>query len=146
SATGAHGFSGPTGSWASGVLYDNVSVDGGGLSLTNREIWDQGVGWAAANCMLWQCTAPVITCRTPPTGHNWAVGCWGQCVGDGGWRSLNQFVKPVSLYRAQLAERRGEPAVLALKPTPIPADPGAAPPLDESAPATPGNDRGATRP
>src|SRR5262245_51825635 len=133
-ATAAHSFSGPIGSWASGVLYDNVTLDGGGLQLTNREVWDQGVGWAAANCVLWQCTAPVITCRKPPTAHNWAIGCWGQFVGDGGWRSLNQFVEPLSLYQGQLAERCGARAVEALKRRTIPPDPGAARSLDETAP------------
>jgi hypothetical protein len=130
-ATAAHSFSGPIGSWASGVLYDNVTIDGGGLLLTNREIWDQGVGWAAANCVLWQCTAPVIACRKPPTANNWAIGCWGQCIGDGGWRSLNQFVKPGSLYQAQLAERRGAQAVEALTHRQIAAGPGAAPSITE---------------
>jgi hypothetical protein len=114
-ATAAHGFSGPLESWASGVLYDNITMDGGGLSLTNREIDDQGVGWAAANCVLWQCTAPVITCRKPPGAENWAIGCWGQFLGDGRWQSPNEFVNPVSLYREQLSERLGKPAADALE-------------------------------
>ena len=101
----AHQFSGPIGSWASGVLFDNVDIDGGGLSLTNRETAAQGVGWSAANCVLWQCTAPLVTCRMPPTAKNWAIGVWGEIVGDGHWRSLNEFVAPDSLYEVQLAER-----------------------------------------
>jgi hypothetical protein len=109
-AKNAHGFSGPLGSWASGVLYDNVTIDGGGLLLTNREIDDQGVGWAAANGVLWQCVAPVIACRTPPTAQNWSIGCWGQFVGDGHWREFNEFVNPDSLYDGQLADRVGKPA------------------------------------
>ncbi len=109
-ATNAHQFSGPIESWATGVLYDNVTIDGGGLSLTNRETDGQGVGWAAANSVLWQCVAPVVTCRNPPTARNWAIGVWGQFVGDGHWRSLNEFVKPQSLFEAQLAERLGEKA------------------------------------
>ncbi len=121
-AKSAHQFSGPIGSWASGVLFDNVEIDGGGLSLTNRETAAQGTGWSAANCVLWQCTAPVITCRMPPTAQNWAIGVWGEVVGDGHWRSLNEFVAPESLYRAQLAgrmssstqlDRRGASAVIA---------------------------------
>jgi hypothetical protein len=130
----AHSFSGPIGSWASGVLYDNVTIDGGGLSLTNREIADQGVGWAAASCVLWQCSAPVITCRRPPGAHNWAIGCWGQFVGDGGWRAQNQFVKPLSLYRAQLEERCGKKAVEALKRRKISAERGTARLIEEAAP------------
>lgn len=120
SAREAHQYSGPIESWATGVLYDNVTMDGGGLALTNRETDGHGVGWAAANCVLWQCTAPVITCRMPPTGQNWAIGCWGQFVGDGHWRSLNEFVKPDSLYASQLADRLGAAAVENLKRREIP--------------------------
>jgi hypothetical protein len=104
-AVDAAQFSGPIESWATGVLYDNVTMDGGGLALTNREIAGQGVGWAAANCVFWQCVAPVVTCREPPTGRNWAIGCWGQFVGNGHFRSCNETVKPESLYRGQLGER-----------------------------------------
>jgi hypothetical protein len=130
-ATNAHQFSGPIGSWASGVLYDNVTIDGGALALTNREIDDQGVGWAAANCVLWQCTAPVVTCRKPPTAQNWAVGVWGQFVGDGHWRQLNEFVKPDSLFAAQLADRLGDRAESILKRRSIPTDPDGAKRIDD---------------
>jgi hypothetical protein len=143
-AVRAHGFSGPIESWASGVLYDNVTLDGSGLALTNREIDGQGVGWAAANCLLWNCTAPVVTCRKPPTAHNWAVGCWGQFVGDGSWRSLNQFVKPVSLYRAQLEERCGAAAVATLARRTIPTEPGDVQRLPQVLPPAPS--REAVRP
>src|SRR5262249_26751415 len=133
-ATNAHGFSGPVGSWASGVLYDNVTIDGGGLALTNRATDDQGVGWAAANSVLWQCTAPVVTCRMPPTAQNWAIGVWGQFVGDGHWRQLNEFVKPDSLFVAQLTDRLGDRATEILKRRPIPAEPNGAKRFDELAP------------
>jgi hypothetical protein len=133
-ATNAHGFSGPVGSWASGVLYDNVTVDGGGLALTNRETDDLGVGWAAANSVLWQCTAPLVTCRMPPTAQNWAVGVWGQFVGDGHWRNLNEFVKPESLFAAQLADRLGDRAGEVLKRRPIVTEPNGAKRIDELTP------------
>ncbi|MBI2510348.1 MAG: pectate lyase [Opitutae bacterium] len=110
------GFSGSIGSWASGILFDNVTLDGGTLELNNRETWNQGVGWAAANSMLWQCSAPVVICRAPPTAQNWADGVWGQFVGDGYWSEVNEFVHPQSLYRAQLAARRGAAALAALAP------------------------------
>jgi hypothetical protein len=111
----SHGFSGSTGSWASGVLFDNVVLDGGTLELTNRETWNQGVGWAAANSMLWQCSAPVVICRAPPTAQNWADGVWGQFVGDGWWSEVNEFIHPDSLYRTQLTERLGTSALAALQ-------------------------------
>jgi hypothetical protein len=131
----ALGFSGPIESWASGVLYDNVSVDGAGLSLTNRETDGQGAGWSAANCVLWQCSASVITCRNPPGALNWAIGCWGQFFGDGAWQMPNEFVKPDSLYRAQLAERLGAAAVAALEPREVPLTPGDARQLGNPPPA-----------
>ncbi|HEY2157653.1 MAG TPA: DUF6298 domain-containing protein, partial [Isosphaeraceae bacterium] len=115
-ATEALGFSGPAESWSSGVLYDNVTVDGAGLSLTNRETEAQGAGWTSANGVLWQCSASVVTCRRPPGAHNWSIGCWGQFLGDGDWQAPNEFVKPDSLYRAQLAERLGLGGVEALRP------------------------------
>jgi hypothetical protein len=133
-ATSANRFSGPIGSWASGVLYDNVHIDGAGLALTNRETDDQGVGWAAANSVLWQCSAPLVTCRMPPTAQNWAIGVWGQFIGDGHWRQLNEFVKPDSLFEAQLAERLGDRPPAILKPRPIPTDPGTAKSIDELIP------------
>src|SRR5262249_6856499 len=132
-ATNAHNFSGPIGSWASGVLYDNITIDGGGLALTNRETDDQGAGWAAAHSVLWQCTAPLVTCRMPPTAQNWAFGVWGQFVGDGHWRQLNEFVKPNSLYAAQLADRVGAKAGEIPKRRAIPADSDGAKQIDEGA-------------
>jgi hypothetical protein len=130
-AAEALGFSGPVESWSSGVLYDNVSVDGAGLALTNRETDGQGVGWAAANCVLWQCSASVVTCRNPPGARNWAIGCWGIFFGDGCWQATNELVKPDSLYRAQLVERLGAKAADALEPGPIPTQPGDAQPVGE---------------
>jgi len=111
----SHGFSGSVGAWASGLLFDNVAIDGGALRLDNLETWNQGVGWAAANSMLWQCSASVIICRTPPGAANWTDGVWGQFVGNGRWSRVNEFALPQSLYRTQLAERLGEKALTALQ-------------------------------
>jgi hypothetical protein len=101
------GDSGPIESWASGVLYDCVRIDGNGLSLANRGPNPHGAGWSAANSVLWQCSASVIRCPNPPTACNWSFGCWGEFEGDGIWRSANESVRPYSLYVAQLAERFG---------------------------------------
>jgi hypothetical protein len=110
------GFSGSIGSWASGLLFDSVSIDGGALRLDNLETWNQGVGWAAVNSVIWQSSASVIVCRSPPGGVNWAVGVWAQFVGDGRWSVVNEFANPVSLYRAQLTARLGADALVALEP------------------------------
>ncbi len=107
------GFSGSIGSWSTGLLFDGVRVDGGSLRLDHLETWNQGVGWAAANSMLWACEASVIVCRSPPGAQNWAVASWGQYLGDGRWSMVSEFARPESLYRAQLAERCGPLAAAA---------------------------------
>jgi hypothetical protein len=110
----ALGDSGPIESWASGVLYDNVRVNGAGLSLENRWINPPGAGWAAANCVLWQCQAGTIHVFRPPTANNWAIGVWGGFSGDGTFAGRSDFVRPISLYQAQLAARRGNSAAAGL--------------------------------
>lgn len=102
--------SGPIESWASGVLYDNVHVSGAGLNLENRWIDPPGCGWSAANCVLWQCQAGTMRVFRPPTANNWAVGVWGGFAGDGTFFGRSDYVRPLSLYQAQLAARRGTEA------------------------------------
>ncbi len=127
----SHDFSGPLGSWASGVLFDGVRIRGDALRLTNRERDDQGAGWAAANSVLWNCEATDLEVRRPPGADNQAYGCRGIAVGDGivddprasPFRDFHRGmpIQPQSLYRAQLAERLGPGAVAAIAPRPLPA-------------------------
>ena len=107
SAVRAARFSGPVGSWCTGVLYDNVEIDGSSLELTNLETQAAGTGWTSAYCTLWNCVAPKLIVRRPAGAYNWAVGVWGEVAGDGLWVHLNEFVTPDSLYEYQLAERIG---------------------------------------
>jgi hypothetical protein len=109
------GDSGAIESWASGTLFDNVRIDGGGLSLMNRGADGEGAGWSAANSVLWQCDASKISCENPPTAQNWAFGCWGEFEGNGLWRSSNESVRPISLYLAQTADRLGSEAAQRIK-------------------------------
>ncbi len=102
--------SGPIESWAAGTLYDNIEIDGNALRLCNRLSKGEGIGWVATNSVLWQCNAAIIQCENPPTAYNWAFGCWGEFEGNGVWQESNSFVKPLSLYRAQLADRLGHEA------------------------------------
>lgn len=141
----ASSFSGSLGSLASGLLFDGVKIDGGSLRIDNLETFNQGVGWAAANSLLWQCSAGVIVCRTPPGARNWAVAVWGQYVGDGTWHQVSQFARPDSLYRAQLEARLGKPAlealaarVYAIDPSDLPSGPAplAREPTPEGRPLT----------
>ncbi|HVU33793.1 MAG TPA: DUF6298 domain-containing protein [Opitutaceae bacterium] len=130
----ALGWSGSIGSWASGILFDNVHIDGGGLNLDNLETWNQGVGWAAANSVLWQCSASTMAVRSPPTAHNWAIGVWAEFLGDGPWDQVNEFVRPESLYVAQLTARRGRAAADALAPRVFPSEPREIPSLAQAVP------------
>jgi hypothetical protein len=102
--------SGAIESWSSGTLFDNVRIDGNAISLGYRAGNNAGIGWAAANSVLWNCSAAVIRCWNPPGAQNWAFGSWAGFEGDGVWRNSNGFMKPESLYAAQLAERTGRRA------------------------------------
>ncbi len=100
-----YSFSGTIDSWASGVLFDIVNVDGQALSYLNRGQDGQGAGWSAANSVFWQCTAARVDCFNPPTANNWAFGTWAQFSGDGYWSDSNNHIRPHSLYYAQLSDR-----------------------------------------
>ncbi len=99
--------SGPIGAWATGVLYDNVNIDGRGLRLGYRGTDLQFSGWTAANCLLWQCTAAQLDCYQSPMTQNRAIGCWGIFEGDGYWSKFNEFVTPKSLMQALVSQRIG---------------------------------------
>ncbi|MBQ9676888.1 MAG: pectate lyase [Prevotella sp.] len=103
------GFSGSIGSWASGLLFDIVNIDGSDLRYANLEQFQFGTGWNTANSMFWQCTASTIECYSPDSdnrssGH----GCWGTLTGNGEWTSSNDHVTPRSLFYDQLEKRLGK--------------------------------------
>ncbi len=105
------GYSGSIGPWASGLLFDCVTIDGNDLQLRNLELENFGTGWNAANSMLWQCAASGIHCYNLPDGsRNASHGCWGQMWGDGDWSQPNEHVKPWSLFKDQLEQRLGHSA------------------------------------
>jgi len=109
-AKNALGDSGPWESCATGVLYDNVRIEGNDLNLMNRWNSPPKAGWSAINCLLWQCQAANVRCDHPPAGSNWAIGLWATLAGDGHFSNLSGFVKPISLYQQQLNERVGNEA------------------------------------
>jgi hypothetical protein len=101
-----YSFSGAVDSWASGILFDIVNIDGNALSFANRWQDAQGAGWTAANSVFWNCAASRIDCFKPPTANNYSFGSWADFRGDGYWGESNNHVQPRSLYYAQLAERQ----------------------------------------
>lgn len=141
-AQDAHGDSGTLESWASGVLFDGVKVRGGGLNLTHRGRDGQGVGWSAANSVLWNCEATEVAVMNPPGALNAAIGCRGELSGDGiredprvqPGRDFHRAAPqtPASLYRAQLEARLGAGALAALEPVAVSAISSTAPRLTEA--------------
>lgn len=102
------GYSGATDSWAGGLLFDIVNIDGNDLSFKNIGQDNNGGGWTTGNSLFWQCTAAGIFCYSPDASNmNRAYGCWGQFSGDGEWNESNNHVVPVSLFYAQLSDRLG---------------------------------------
>ena len=100
------GFSGSIGSWAAGLLFDIVNIDGNDLLFANLEQFQFGTGWNTANSMFWQCTASTIRCYSPDADNrNSAHGCWGTLTGNGCWTSSNDHVQPRSLFYNQLEHR-----------------------------------------
>ena len=124
--------SGPIESWASGVLYDNVQIDGNALSLAYRGPNPNGAGWSAANSVLWNCQASLLRCQSPPTAQNWAFGSRAEFEGNGHWRSTNESASPWSLYAAQLQDRVGGNAVAKLNLMPRPKGASSNPSIEKA--------------
>ena len=103
-----YNFSGAIGGWAAGVLFDKMTVDGGNISFAYRDVDGQGGGWSAANSLCWQCRAAQIHLSSPPTAQNWAYASWAQGYGNGHHELPHTFVKPESIYYAQLEARTGK--------------------------------------
>ncbi|MBD2705149.1 pectate lyase [Spirosoma sp. BT702] len=129
-------FSGSIDSWASGVLFDVVNVDGNALRFANRGQDEQGAGWNAANSVFWQCTASRVDCYQPPTAQNWAFGTWAQFSGDGYWDRSNEHVQPRSLYYAQLKDRLGERVTSRTILLPVDSEASSSPKIDVAAALT----------
>jgi hypothetical protein len=106
----SYSFSGAIDSWASGILFDVVNLDGNALSYKNLGQDLQGAGWNAANSVFWNCSAARVDCYQPPTANNWAFGTWAQFSGNGYWGDSNNSIQPRSLYYSQLIDRLGETA------------------------------------
>lgn len=102
-----HSFSGALGNWVTGLLLDDVYINGQMLGFQNRDGNGNRAGWTGANSLMWNCQASVILNYSPPTASNWAFGCWGQFPVMGLMYDENAHISPRSLFYTQLAERLG---------------------------------------
>ena len=102
------GPSGAISSWAPGILFDIVNIDGNDIVFKNWELEKFGAGWGTANSTMWQSTAAGLFCYSPDTlNRNYSRGCWGQVMGNGEYSEMNEHVKPYSLFASQLEKRLG---------------------------------------
>ncbi|RNI21972.1 DUF6298 domain-containing protein [Rufibacter latericius] len=98
-ATNALGASGSFESWASGVLYENVTIEKAGLKLTYDEDRAQAGGWTAANSVIWNSKAKAVEAWGPTSYQNHVVQA------------------NYSLYQTQLAKRLSKANTVANKKT-----------------------------
>ena len=102
------GPSGAISSWAPGILFDIVNIDGNDIVFKNWELDKFGAGWSTANSTMWQSTASGLFCYSPDSlNRNYSCGCWGQIQGNGEYTEMNEHVKPYSLFASQLEKRLG---------------------------------------
>jgi len=102
------GPSGAISSWAPGILFDIVNIDGNDIVFKNWELEKFGAGWSTANSTMWQSTASGLFCYSPDSlNRNYSRGCWGQIHGNGEYTEMNEHVKPYSLFASQLEKRLG---------------------------------------
>ncbi len=100
------GPSGAISSWAPGILFDIVNIDGNDIVFKNWELEKFGAGWSTANSTMWQSTASGLFCYSPDSlNRNYSRGCWGQIMGNGEYTEMNEHVQPYSLFAAQLEKR-----------------------------------------
>ena len=100
------GPSGAISSWAPGILFDIVNIDGNDIVFKNWELEKFGAGWGTVNSTMWQSTAAGLFCYQPDTlQRNISYGCWGQIQGNGDFDQMNEHVRPYSLFAEQLKKR-----------------------------------------
>jgi hypothetical protein len=103
---GSLGFSGSVSSWATGLLFDNVNIDGNDIKFTNLGLEKYGAGWNTANSLIYQSTASGIWADSIPTGgNNYVYGCWGEFNGNGHFGECNNHVNPWSIFEYMLGKR-----------------------------------------
>jgi hypothetical protein len=110
--------------WSTGMLYDNVRAENGGIDFRNRGSMGSGHGWSMGWGVAWNCVAKDFIIQSPPGACNWMIGCIGESrlmprpfdkepnLAEGIKDSPGSPVAPKSLYLAQLEERLGIQALI----------------------------------
>ena len=117
-ATNAKNDSGPHQRWASGTLFDNITVDGDAINVRNRGSLGTTHGWTGSNMVIWNSEADSFSVQNPPTTQNWLVGSQGTIIENtefgpqpsGNYDQSGPTAVPVtaggktSLYESQLSD------------------------------------------
>ncbi len=74
--------SGPHQRWATGTLFDNITVNGNNIDARNRGSLGTTHGWSGANIVVWNSTADGFIIQNPPTAQNWLIGSTGAIIDD----------------------------------------------------------------
>jgi len=106
-AEDALNFSGSHESWACGTLFDNVTINGNDIRLSNIKTYSQGAGFSASNCVVWNCNASEIDVSDPPGSVNYIRGAVGRLVGNTKPVQPYKFYPTRSLFETQLENRLG---------------------------------------
>ncbi|MDR2037217.1 MAG: glycoside hydrolase family 55 protein [Bacteroidales bacterium] len=99
--------------WAAGCLYDNITIKGpeGSLLAVNRGWYGSGHGWAGAQIVFWNCSAPVIMVMQPPTAQNFAIGNNGSINDQDAGNARRKTINAINGVSRSNFEDKGVPAV-----------------------------------
>ncbi len=95
------------GTWAAGILYDNVfsvaNTTAASIGVKNHGIYgtSESQGWTGVSTVLWNCLAPAIIVHRPPEPYqNFMVGSWGIYNDPAGVISKQQNIERyIPIYR-----------------------------------------------
>jgi hypothetical protein len=99
--------------WATGCLYDNITIRGpeGSLLAVNRGWFGSGHGWAGAQIVFWNCSAPVIMIMQPPTAQNFVIGSSGPVTEQHAEKARSSTIRSINNVSRSNFEYKGVPAV-----------------------------------
>ncbi len=102
-------YSGAIGPWCTGLLFDNVNIDGNDIKFAYLGLEGYGNGWSTANSLAYQCTAAGIFADSVPDGsNNHVYASWAQFNGTGDFQQCNNHAKPWSHFEKLLSKRLGK--------------------------------------
>lgn len=95
------------GTWAAGILYDNIfsvaNDTAASIGVKNHGIYgsSESQGWTGVSTVLWNCLAPAIIVHRPPEPYqNFMVGSWGIYEDAAGMNSkLQNIERYIPIYR-----------------------------------------------